>query len=242
MNPDLLPRLLDDECDLLEALLPLKAARVIELGCGNARLARSLLDRHPGASVAGLEVDERQLAKNLLAPRERLTFLRAGAEQIPLPDASFDLALMLKSLHHVPLDRMDTALREVARVVRPGGWLYVSEPVYAGELNELIHHFNDEGAVRAAAQQAIDRALRGGLWDQAMEHRFDSPVSFADFADFESRMMRPTFADHHIDDLMLARVGAAFEPHLGRDGRSGAHFVRPMHVRLLRRRSEHDPH
>lgn len=242
MNQDLLPRLLDDELDLLQALVPLEGAQVIELGCGNARLARTLLERHPGARVTGLEVDDRQLAKNLLAPRERLTFLRAGAEHIPLPDASFDLALMLKSLHHVPLDRMDAALREVARVVKPGGWLYVSEPVYAGELNELIRHFNDEGTVRAAAQQALDRALRSGLWEQATEHRFDSPVSFHDFADFESRMMRPTFADHHIDDLMLARVRAAFEPHLGRGGRSGAHFMRPMHVRLLRRKSGHAPH
>lgn len=242
MNQDLLPRLLDDELDLLEALVPLAGCQVIELGCGNARLARTLLQRYPDARVTGLEVDDRQLAKNLLAPHERLSFLRAGAERIPLPEASFDLALMLKSLHHVPMDRMDAALREVARVVRPGGWLYASEPVYAGELNDLIRHFNDEGTVRAAAQQALDRALRDGLWEQAVEHRFDSPVAFRDFADFEARMMRPTFADHHIDDVVLARVRAAFEPHLGQGGRSGAHFVRPMHVRLLRRTRAHAPH
>jgi hypothetical protein len=45
-------------------------------------------------------------------------------------------------------------------------------------------------------------------------------------------MMRPTFADHRIDDAKLEQVRAAFMPHVGPDG---AHFVRPMHVRLLRR-------
>jgi hypothetical protein len=47
-------------------------------------------------------------------------------------------------------------------------------------------------------------------------------------------MMRPTFADHQLDDDKVARVRAAFEPHLTP---TGAHFVRPMHMRLLRRTS-----
>lgn len=58
------------------------------------------------------------------------------------------------------------------------------------------------------------------------------PVRFKGFSDFEQRMMRPTFADHRIDDAKLAEVGAAFEPHM-KDG--GAQFTRPMHVRVLRK-------
>ena len=46
-------------------------------------------------------------------------------------------------------------------------------------------------------------------------------------------MMRPTFADHQLDDAKVAQVRTAFEPHMTSQG---AHFVRPMHVRLLRRR------
>lgn len=224
--------LITDELDLLEGLVPLAGARLVEAGCGAARLARSLLERHPDASLVGLEVDDRQHAKNLADPAPRLAFLRAGAEAMPFADASFDGALMLKSLHHVPLEQMDQALAEVARVLRPGGWLYSSEPVYAGPLNELIRLFNDEGEVRAAAQQALDRALASGRWQAAAEQRFQMPVSFADFADFEQRMMRPTFADHHIDDAMLARVRERYAPH---QGPGGAHFTRPMHVRLLRK-------
>lgn len=226
------PLLIDDELDLLNRLVPLQAQAVIELGCGAARLARDLLRRHPACHVTGLEVDQRQHAKNLAEPQAGLVFLEAGAQAVPLPEASFDLALMLKSLHHVPLALMDAALDEVHRVLRPGACLYVSEPVYDGPLNEIVKLYNDEGRVRAAAQAALDRALAGGRWRAAAEQRFEMPVQFADFDDFERRMMRPTFADHRLDDAKVARVRAAFEPHQGPDG---ARFTRPMHVRLLQR-------
>jgi hypothetical protein len=116
-------------------------------------------------------------------------------------------------------------------VLRRGGHLYVSEPVYGGAFNDLVRLFNDEQAVRAAAQAALDDALRRGAWEQVAERRFVMPVRFRDFADFEQRMMRPTFADHHLDDAKVAEVRSAFEPLCGADG---AHFERPMHVRLLR--------
>lgn len=221
--------LIDDELTLLADLVPLAGQDIIELGCGAAALARALLDRHPDSRVTALEVDERQHAKNLAAPQAGLQFVAGGAEAIAFEESSFDLALMLKSLHHVPVPAL--ALREVARVLRPGGHLYVSEPVYEGELNEVIRLFHDECVVRAAAQAALDDALRTDAWEQVAQRRFDMPVHFRDFADFEQRVMRATFVDHRIDDTMLASVRAAFEPHCGPDG---ARFVRPMHVRLLR--------
>ncbi|HZW14246.1 MAG TPA: class I SAM-dependent methyltransferase [Noviherbaspirillum sp.] len=224
--------LVDDELAILGELVPLERLNIIELGCGNARMARTLLERHPGCKVTGLEVDERQHAKNLAAPQDGLRFVAAGAEAIPCPDAEFDLALMLKSLHHVPIAAMASALDEVARVLKPGGHLYVSEPIYDGALNEVIRLFNDEGVVRAAAQAAVDAALTTGKWEQVAERRFDMPVSYKDFAEFEQRMMRPTYADHKLDETKIAAVAKAFAPHCGPDG---AHFTRPMHVRLLRR-------
>jgi len=224
--------LVADELDVLSGLLPPTGLRIVELGCGAAGFARALLKRHPDNHVTALEVDERQHAKNLAAPQAGLEFVAAGAQAIPFPDASFDLALMLKSLHHVPAEVMAQALGEAARVLRPGGHLYVSEPVYGGPFNDLVRLFNDERVVRAAAQAALDEALRSGAWEQTAEQRFAMPSVFRDFADFEQRVMRPTFADHHLDDAKLAQVRAAFDPLCGPDG---AHFDRPMHVRMLRR-------
>jgi len=226
--------LIDDELDLLAEMVPLAGQDIIELGCGAAHLARSLLARHPDSRVTGIEVDTLQHAKNQADPRQGLQFILAGAQALPFPDASFDLALMLKSLHHVPVGLLAQALGEVARVLRPGGHLYVSEPVYGGAFNEVMRLFHDEGVVRAAAQAALDAALLSGAWGQVAERRFAMPVQFKDFADFERRMMRATYADHRIDDARLATVRAAFEPHMGLEG---ARFNRPMHVRLLRRQA-----
>lgn len=221
-----------DELDVLDGLVPLAGLRVVELGCGAAQLSRSLVQRYPGTTVAALEVDERQHAKNLAAPQAGIQFLAGGAQAVPLPSGSCDLVLMLKSLHHVPLPLMGQALAEAARLLVPGGHLYVSEPVYVGEFNEVIRVFNDEGVVRAAAQQALDVAATSGLWSQVAERRFEMPITFPDFADFEQRMMRPTFADHAIDDAKLAAARAVFDRSMTP---GGAHYQRPMHVRLLRR-------
>ena len=221
-----------DELSFLTQHLPVAGSRLIELGCGPARLIRQLLQREAACEAVALEVDAVQMAKNRQLPQERLHFVSAGAQAIPLLSEQFDGALMLKSLHHVPMPDMDAALREVARVLKPGGWLYVSEPVYGGPLNEIVRLFNDEGEVRAAAQQALDRAVAGADWRAEAEWRFDMPVHWPDFAQFEQRMMRPSFADHALTPALIGRVRAAFEPHMGPEG---VHLMRPMHVRLLRR-------
>lgn len=233
MNEEL--PLIDNELDLLADLVPLQASQLIELGCGPARLAGALLVRYPNAHVTGLEIDEHQHAKNLAAPpHPGLTFVHAGAEAVPYADATFDGALMLKSLHHVSTDLMAQALAEVARVLRSGGWLYVSEPIYAGPLNEITTLFNDEGVVRAAAQQALDQALLNGPWEAAGERRFAVPVHFAGFPAFEKRMLQPTFANHQIDAPLREAIRQQFESHRGPDG---VRLTRPMHVRLLRKKA-----
>ena len=224
--------IVEDELEFLADLVPLERQQLVELGCGAAQLARRLVQRFAGTEVTGLEVDERQLARNLESPTPGLHFVRGGAEAIPLPGGRFDGALMLKSLHHVPVPSMSRALDEIARVVRRGGWLYVSEPLYGGALNELIRLFNDEREVRAAAQAALDAAIARGSWEQIVERRFDVPVQFRDFAEFEQRMMRPSWADHGIDDALLEAVRQRYAPH---QGPYGAQFTRPMHARLLRR-------
>jgi SAM-dependent methyltransferase len=232
-NPDMLP-IESAEIDVLAELVSLQARSLIEMGCGAAQLARSLLQRWPLCRVSALEVDAIQHQKNRANPQPGLKFVAAGAEALPFPDAAFDGALMLKSLHHVPMASMDAALAEVARVLRPGAFFYVSEPIYGGALNELVRLYNDEGVVRPAAQAALDRALTSGMhWEALAERRFAQPVHFAGFDDFAQRMMYPSFADHQIDDDLLARVRAAYAPHQGADSAS---LVRPMHVRVLRRK------
>jgi SAM-dependent methyltransferase len=229
---DRLP-LIASELEWFAQQVPLAGLRLIELGCGSAAFARALLALEPDTQVTAVEVDATQMALNRAQPlHPRLHWVEAGAQAIPCAGEQFDGALMLKSLHHVPVPLMDQALSEVARVLRPAAWLYVSEPIYGGSLNELVKLYNEEREVRAAAQAALDRALASGRWTSEQETRFALPLAFSDFDDFSRRMLHASYRDDAIDSDLHQRVAQAYAPH---QGPTGAHFAVPMRVRLLRR-------
>lgn len=221
------------EIEVLGEMLPLDGARVLELGCGTAAMTRLIAGRHRVAEIVATEVDAAQHAKNLAGePVPGVSFVAGGAERIPAPDAAFDVVLMFKSLHHVPRGSLDAALGEIARVLRPGGLAWLSEPIYAGPYNDVMKLFHDEREVRELAFAAILRAIRAGLLEPVRQIFFRAPVRFADFAEFDRRMLQATHTEHRLDDALRARVRAAFEAHLGPDG---AEFAQPMRVDLLRR-------
>ena len=227
------PETIADETALLASLVPLEGARVVELGCGKAEFARRLVQRTPVAAVTALEVDTVQHRKNLASePLERLEFALGGAEQIALPEASVDGIVMMKSLHHVPLGLLDRALGEIRRVLKPGGWLYVSEPLFAGELNEVVRLFHDERLVRAAAYEALKRAARAGVLREEREIHFVAPVHYKGFEQFEQNTIRATHTHHDLSPALLAEVRARFEKHMTPEG---AKFTRPMRANLMRK-------
>lgn len=234
------PEIIADEVAYLGSLVPLAGAHVVELGCGKADFARKLAERTPVASIVALEVDRTQHQRNLEGPAHpKLAFAYGGAEEIPLGDATVDGVVMMKSLHHVPMDHLDRALLEIRRVLKPGGWLYVSEPVYAGEFNEIVRLFHDEGVVRAAAYGALQRAAESKVMESALEHEFMAPIAFRDYDDFVEKIVRATHSEHVYTDEVAAEVRSRFA---GYETPQGAKFIRPMRVNLLRRPTgQHGP-
>jgi ubiquinone/menaquinone biosynthesis C-methylase UbiE len=227
-----LPYLSDME--LMSEYFPLQQGDLLELGCGAAQTARDLANKFPGSRWIATEVDQVQHEKNLATKGlSNLIFKSGGMQQIDLPDSSIDAVIMLKSLHHVPVDQMDAGFLELHRVLRQGGLVYISEPVYAGEFNQILSLFNDEKQVREQAFAAIQRAIESGLFELDKEVHFQSLSRYEGFADFEQRVLGATHSDFDLNDSLLATVESAFRPHIGVDG--VAEFHNPMRADILRK-------
>lgn len=221
--------LVANEGDVLAELLHTQGATVLELGCGKAEKTRIVAQE--AASVLALEVDEAQLAQNsTLTDLPNVCFARGGAESIPAADSSFDIVLMFKSLHHVPIESMDSAFSEIRRVLKPGGVAYISEPVYAGDFNEVLKLFHDEKSVREAAFAAEKRAVSSGLLALVSQKFFLQPMRFADFGQFEANVLKVTHTEHRLSAETLENVRSRFNGHMTPEGVT---FHMPIRVDLL---------
>ena len=227
-----LPRSSDFE--QIGQLLPLENARILELGCGAASTTRLLAERFPVREIIAMEVDRIQHEKNLqITDLPNVTFKYGGAQAIDLPDASVDAVIMLKSLHHVPVTDMDQSFNEIARVLHPDSLVYISEPVYAGDFNDILRLFNDEKLVREAAFAATQRAVEKGLLQLDREIHFFSTRRFQGFEEFDRQMLGATHSEFDIDDALHAKIKERFMPYVGDNG--VAEFHHPLRIDLLRK-------
>jgi ubiquinone/menaquinone biosynthesis C-methylase UbiE len=221
------------ESEVFEELLSLDGKDILELGCGKAELTRLIANAGSGRRVTAAEVDEIQYDRNLLIDDlPNVSFIKAGSESIPLDDESVDIVFMFKSLHHVPLNKLDQALQETKRVLRPGGLAYVSEPIFSGDCNDVLRLFHDEEAVRAAAFNALKQFIDKGEMILVDELFFNTPMHFENFADYEHRVINVTHSNHQLSPELYERVKAQFMLNMGD---SGASFQVPIRVDLLQK-------
>ena len=221
------------EPEIFNRLLALDGKHILELGCGSAEITRNIATTGADRKITALEIDRIAHEKNLqITDLPNVTFGLSGAQEIPLEDESVDVVFMFKSLHHVPLELMEASMHEIRRVVKPGGLVYISEPVFAGDFNEVLRLFHDEQEVREAAFYTVKKAVNDGLFDLVEETFFNSPMTFESFAEFENNTIKATHSSHKLDEKLYALVKQRFEQHIGEDG---AHFLMPIRVDLLQR-------
>ena len=221
------------DSDIYDRLLTLDGKHILEVGCGSAESTRNIATAGENRKITALEVDEIAHDKNLqITDLPNVTFDLAGAQQIPLQDESVDIVLMFKSLHHVPLELMEPSMIEIRRVLKPGGLAYISEPVFAGDFNEVLRLFHDEQSVRQAAFDTVKKSVDDGLFQLVEETFFNSPMRFENFEEFENNTIRATHSDHDLEEALYDLVKQRFEQHVGDDG---AHFLMPIRVDLLQK-------
>ena len=127
---------------------------------------------------------------------------------------------------------MSTAFAEIRRVLKPGGLAYISEPVFAGDFNEILRLFNDEQRVRQLAFAAVESAVASGGFELVEEIFFNTPVKFEDFAEFERLILGVTHTRIELSAEVLEEVKRRFARHAKADG---VRFEQPIRVDLLRR-------
>ncbi|MFW5680062.1 MAG: class I SAM-dependent methyltransferase [Pseudomonadota bacterium] len=137
--------------EVIRETVPLAGRVVADVGCGRGGLARWLA-REAGL-VLGFDPQANALAAARRASEGRVLVAAATAERLPLPEASLDVGIVFNSLHHFPDPA--AALVELGRVVRPGGRLYVAEPLPEGSYFAFMQPVDDETEVRLAAQAAL---------------------------------------------------------------------------------------
>ena len=96
--------------------------RVLDAACGTGDLA--IADRKAGGKVTGLDFSERMLER-ARRKSDRIEWVQGDVLALPFEDAAFDAATIGFGIRNV--DDLDAGLRELARVVRPGGRLAVLE-------------------------------------------------------------------------------------------------------------------
>jgi ubiquinone/menaquinone biosynthesis C-methylase UbiE len=108
--------------DVIERYAPIRGRRVLDCGCGAGDYVGAL--RRRGAQAWGVEFSQDKLAT---APRSVVGCISAGdLHDIAFQDATVDVALLNEVLEHVPND--GRAVREVYRVLKPGGTLVIFSP------------------------------------------------------------------------------------------------------------------
>lgn len=198
-----------DDLDVFDRLVAVAGLRLVDAGCGAGGFARALAER--GATVVGLEPDPVQAGRNRAAEAPPgVTFVEAPAEAMPLDDDSADGVVFKNSLHHVAPAKMDAALAEALRVIRPGGFLYVAEPLMTGAYSALTKPFNDETEVRRLAYEALMRHAPP-RFAAAREVVYTQWVDYPDFDAFLREKLAVSFADHRRDSIDVPEVRARFE-------------------------------
>ena len=163
----------------LQALPSATIQDVLELGCGIGTVAAYLAKTH-GMNVYGTDYDAEQIqiARNMQPENAHLHYRVEDAANLSFQDASFDLVVSQNVFHHIP--DWKSATKEVARVLRPGGYLIWLDLAFPKLIRKLFQPLVKKHSLYCLAE--VIRAFQTHGFEQL----------------FQERLIHGLFVHHHL--------------------------------------------
>jgi ubiquinone/menaquinone biosynthesis C-methylase UbiE len=163
--------------------------RLLDVGCGTGRFLDFVKQAWPRLATGGLDMSEAYIreAKRHLSRWSRIAFMVGDGTRIPLPDASQDAVTSIFLFHELPPNLRGIALREFARVLKPGGRLVLVDslqrgdrPDYDGLLELFPQNFHEPYYTSYLDEDFAAIARAGGLAHNRDVNAFVSKVMVFD--------------------------------------------------------------
>ena len=185
----------------------------LDLGSGTGRMTPSLATAF-GGPVYGVEPADKMRAQAIAqADHRAVTYSAGSAEQIPLPDSTCDAALLFFVWHH-SVDR-DGAARELHRVVKPGGKLFVqanfSDRIPDVWWLQVVPEWMKIHQEQYQAEREAQNDISGAGWILASREEVTWLRSASLAEDFKRLRLRPTSLFEHMSDEVVQAGFATIE-------------------------------
>jgi SAM-dependent methyltransferase len=128
--------------EMLQPFLPSDpGTRILEIGCGMGELLTGLA--RLGYDCTGLDVSRTRIERLRRRQGPRLRFQQAEGTRLPFGEAAFDVAVSIQLFEHLHPDDAETHLREVHRVLKPGGRYLIETPNKWAGPGDVSRFFSD---------------------------------------------------------------------------------------------------
>jgi ubiquinone/menaquinone biosynthesis C-methylase UbiE len=113
--------------------------RLLDIGCGTGRTLHQISVAHPTMQLHGVDLSPAYIraARRRLAEVPELTLAVENGEALPWSDATFDIVTSTYMFHELPRNARRNVVREMLRVVKPGGLLVIEDSAQLAESNEI---------------------------------------------------------------------------------------------------------
>lgn len=152
--------------------------KLLDIACGTGRTLHQLARTHPAMRLHGVDLSPAYIkrARKRLADVEELTLAVENAEALPWADASFDVVTSVYLFHELPRNARRNVVREMFRVVKPGGLVVIEDSAQPSESPDL-----------AAVLRGFPREFHEPFYEDYLGDDLGALLDSAGFDEMETR-------------------------------------------------------